>query len=201
MIEIQHDQEPIELTNFNNQNSNLLVEDFDSLNFQPIKNIVKRQLYTLQGELCVYCERHFSDLGKIQVEHIKPKSGPNQRPDLCFSYTNYAASCIQQENKSLLSCGQKKQDKVLPIEPTSFQCNDNYILNTDGEICPIPGSTRAERHKRQSTTEILGLNKALLVRERKLRIENLVTILKLNPNAAIKFIDSGQFRHILRRIV
>ncbi|WP_102341171.1 retron system putative HNH endonuclease [Vibrio cyclitrophicus] len=201
MIVLKHDSEPVELTNFLAANNNLKVADFDSLSFRPVKRIVRQKLYDLQGNLCVYCERSFTDINKIQVEHIKPKSGPHKHPHLCFSYTNYAASCIQQKNKNLLSCGQKKQDKVLPIEPTSLQCNDNYVLNTDGEILPVPGSTRVEHHKRQSTTEILGLNKAFLVRERKLRLDNLVTIIKLNPNAASRFINAGQFRHILRRMV
>ncbi|MFH4743980.1 retron system putative HNH endonuclease [Vibrio diabolicus] len=201
MIVLIHDSQPDELTDFLKANENLHVKDFDSLEFRPVKHIVRQKLYDLQGNLCVYCERSFSDINRIQVEHIKPKSGPNKRPDLCFSYENYAASCIQQESKSLQSCGQNKKDKLLPIEPTSQQCNDFYILNTDGEILPIPSSTRPERHIRKSTTDILGLNKAFLVRKRKVKIDNLTKLMKMNPLAAKKFMDSGEFRFILRRMV
>lgn len=201
MIVLTHDLEPEELTDFLSINNNLQVKDFDSLAFRPVKHVVRQKLYDLQGNLCVYCERSFTDIERIQVEHIKPKSGPNKRPDLCFSYENYAASCIQQESKSLQSCGQNKQDKLLPIEPTSQQCNDFYVLNTDGEILPIPTSTRSERHIRKSTTDILGLNKTFLVRKRKVKIDNLTKIMKLSPVAAKKFISSGEFRFILHRMV
>lgn len=199
MIPLLHDSEPVELKDFVNYTPGVKVEDFDSQQFLPIKQIVKERLVTLQHGRCVYCERRFGDTLLPQVEHIKPKSGLNAHPYLCFTYQNYAASCIQQV-KNKTTCGQQKKSGVLPVEPTDLNCNDYYILNTDGEIHPISTSTRRDKHSRRSSIDMLGLNKPFLSLLRKKRIHQLLEVMKLNPSLAPKFIESGDFCFILRRL-
>ncbi|MCG9790715.1 TIGR02646 family protein [Vibrio mediterranei] len=200
MIPIKHDIQPQELKDYLIQNPSPTVKDFDSVHFKPVKRIVKKQLYNLQGKKCVYCERHFADLKDIQVEHIKPKSGRTPYKSLCFTYTNYAASCIQNTQKSKRTCGQNKEDKLLSIEPTNLQCNDWFTLSTSGEIRPLATSTRQQQHAASTTIGILGLNKAHLVLLRKKRITSLISLIKMKPSLATKFIDSGDFSYILKKL-
>ena len=202
MIPLKHDLEPTELTIFKtSSNQSRDVKEFDSIEFQPIKDLIRKKLLDLQNNQCVYCERTFLELREVQVEHIKPKSGRSPYPQLCFTYTNYAGSCIQNIEKIRRTCGQNKGDKILPIEPTNLKCNDFFLLNTEGEIHPLPSLTRRERHPINSTLEILGLNKPHLVLQRKKRIINLIKIIKLDATMADKFIESGNFRFIMRHLV
>lgn len=99
------------LTAFNAANPAATVAEFSSQAFQPVKTAVKADLNKDQGGLCVYCEGNLApDAG--QVEHIKPKGGPNAYPLLCFKYSNDAHSCINTK-----TCGQKKKNGLLPVEP------------------------------------------------------------------------------------
>ena len=200
MIPLNHDQEPQELIDFNKYNQIINVANFDSLSFSPIKSLIRKQLYDLQDKQCVYCERTFKNLNEMQVEHIKPKSGKFAHPNLCFTYTNYAASCIQNTGKGTRTCGQNKADKILTIEPTSLNCNDSFVLNTEGEIHPLSNSTKKVRHSINCTPLILGLNKAHLVLLRKKKIKNLMGIIKLKPELARKFMASGDFRFIMLQL-
>ena len=103
MVELQHRAMPsVALTAFNVANPTASVADFDSLAFRPVKDVVKADLSQDQGGLCAYCESKLLPT-EGQVDHIKPKAGTNGHPNLCFSYTNYAHSCINHK-----SCGQKK---------------------------------------------------------------------------------------------
>ena len=94
MVELQHRPIPTPaLTAYIASHPGIAVPDFDNLIFQPVKTAVKADLNQDQDGLCVYCETHLkANVG--QVEHIKPKAGPNAHPHLCFSYTNYANSYI-----------------------------------------------------------------------------------------------------------
>lgn len=118
MIPLLHRESPVELEQYVQHKGQFLsINDFSAQDFQDIKKKVRESLHILQGELCVYCEKKYA-AEEMQVEHIKPKSGKNAQPDLCFTYTNYAASCIQ-NNRKTQTCGQKKKDNILFIEPTS----------------------------------------------------------------------------------
>lgn len=86
MVELQHRAQPtLALTQFLVANPTLTVSDFDSLAFRPVKDAVKADLHADQGGLCVYCEKKLA-ANEGQVEHIKPKAGPNGHPALCFTY-------------------------------------------------------------------------------------------------------------------
>lgn len=134
MIELRHTATVPALEDYLHQHPDAATDDFDSLEFHPVKQQVRATLSSEQGGLCVYCEQLLAaDTG--QVEHIKPKSGPSAHPELAFVYTNYAHSCIN--NKT---CGQKKKAGLLPIEPGPG-CNHDFILLTDGQIAAKSGLT------------------------------------------------------------
>lgn len=198
MIPLVHDEPPIELEEFLRDNPTPKVEDFDSMKFSNVKSKVRDKLGLLQDGRCVYCEKRVKD---FQIDHIKPKGGPNRHPDLCFTYKNYANSCIQNVEKARRTCGQNKGNNLLPIEPTSQSCNDFFALNTDGEIYPKTGLTRREKHPVKQTIDILGLNKAHLILERKRKIQNILMLLKTNAKAAKAFRDQGDFIHIMKRLL
>lgn len=191
MVELQHRAIPTPaLTQFVIANPNTTIKDFDGWAFRSVKGMVKADLNADQGGLCVYCECELAaDAG--QVEHIKPKAGPNAHPHLCFSYTNYAHSCINSK-----TCGQKKKNGLLPIEPGPG-CNAQWILSTAGTIEPITGLKRAQHHSVTQTRDMLGLQDPNLVDERQRWLKNALTVLKQAPNDIPQFLQQAPYRHIL----
>lgn len=191
MVELQHGAPPIELSDYCQLHPNPAVADFDRLGFRPVKTAIKLALHRDQGGLCVYCEQRLAaDAG--QVDHIKPKAGRQAHPHLCFSYTNYAHSCINQK-----TCGQKKKDGLLPIEPGPG-CNAEWTLSTDGTIEPIPGLSRARRHEVVTTRDMLGLNAdSNLVDERRRWFANAMDVLHQAPNDLPAFLRVAPFRDLL----
>lgn len=192
MIELQHRPIPTPvLTAYVLANPGIKIEDFDSKTFHPVKTAVKADLNQDQGGLCVYCESPLKG-SEGQVEHIKPKAGPNAHPHLCFTYTNYAHSCINPK-----TCGQKKKDGLLPIEP-SPGCNGEWTLSTDGSIEPANTLTRKRRHAVTQTRDMLGLNKdANLVDERRRWLASAIVILQNNPADLHAFLQAAPYRYIL----
>lgn len=192
MVELQHRAMPAPaLTRFVAAHLALSVADFDSRAFQPVKQAVKADLNQDQGGLCAYCEKPLPAT-EGQVDHIKPKAGPNAQPDLCFTYRNYAHSCINPK-----TCGQKKKNGLLPIEPGPG-CNAEWALSTDGTIEPLPELTRQRRHAVTQTRDMLGLNKdSNLVDERKRWLASAIAILQQAPADFPEFLQSAPYRHIL----
>lgn len=196
MVELQHRAiHTPALTAFNVAHPLAPVADFDSLAFKPVKDAVKADLNQDQGGLCAYCESTLRPT-KGQVDHIKPKAGPNAHPHLCFSYTNYAHSCIN--NKT---CGQKKKNGLLPIEPGPG-CNTRWSLSTDGTIEPIANLTKAQRHTVRQTRDMLGLNAdSNLVDERQRWLGNALTVLQQAPNDFHLFLQAAPYRHMLATVL
>lgn len=196
MVELQHLlPAPAALTQFCVLNPNATPSDFDGLAFRPVKSVVKAALHQEQAGLCVYCEQPLAATDG-QVEHIKPKGGPNAQPALCFAYTNHAHSCINPK-----TCGQKKKSGLLPIEP-GLGCNDEWTLSTDGTIEPIAGLTRARNHAVRKTRDMLGLNAdSNLVDERKKWFAQTLNVLQQAPTDIQAFLQHAPYRHILGTVL
>ena len=129
-----------------------------------------------------------------QVEHIKPKGGLNAHPHLCFTYSNYAHSCIKTKPET---CGQKKGNKLLPIEPGPG-CNAQFALSTDGTIEPIAGLTRKQKHLVVQTRDMLGLNAdSDLVDERRRWLAKAIEVLQQNPDDFQDFLQAVPYRYII----
>jgi uncharacterized protein (TIGR02646 family) len=192
MVELKHRAIPTPaLTAFVAAHPAAPVADFDSLAFRPVKDQVKADLHADQGGLCVYCERALApDEG--QVEHVKPKGGTNAHPHLCFSYRNYAHSCINPQ-----TCGQKKGNGLLPIEPGPG-CNAEWVLTTTGTIEPTAGLTRARAHQVRQTRDMLGLNRDTnLVDERERWLQQMLAVLRQAPDDIGAYLQQIPYRHIL----
>ena len=189
MVELQHRAVPTPaLTAFNTANPVATVADFNSRAFQPVKAALKADLNQEQGGLCVYCESTLA-AGAGQIDHIKPKSA---HPNLCFSYTNSAHSCINPK-----TCGQKKKNGLLPIEPGPG-CNAQFALSTDGTVEPISGLTRKQLHPVRQTYDMLGLNAdSNLVDERKRWLAHTIAVLQQAPNDIQEFLQAAPYRYIL----
>ncbi len=190
MVELQHRTTPSPaLTDFVASHPGLSATDFDSPAFTPVKQAVKADLNEDQGGLCVYCEKPLQPT-EGQVDHIKPKAGANAKPELCFTYRNYAHSCINPK-----TCGQKKKNGLLPIEPGPG-CNAEWALSTDGTIEPLPELTRQRRHAVIQTRDMLGLNKdSDLVDERRRWLASAIAILRQAPADFPDFLRSAPYRH------
>lgn len=196
MVELQHRPVPTPaLTAFNANHPFAPVEDFASLAFRSVKDAVKKDLNQDQGGLCAYCESTLL-ISDGQVDHIKPKAGINGQPHLCFTYTNYAHSCINPK-----TCGQKKKSGLLPIEPGPG-CNSRWSLSTDGTIEPTSNLNRRQVHSARQTRDMLGLNAdANLIDERKRWLSNTLTVLQLAPTDLPLFLQSAPYRHILATVL
>ena len=192
MVELQHRVIPTQaLSDFVADHPVLGAKDFDSPGFQRVKQAVKADLNADQGGLCAYCEKPLLAT-EGQIDHIRPKAGANARPDLCFVYSNYAHSCINPK-----TCGQKKKNGLLPIEPGPG-CNAEWSLSTDGTIEPLPELTRQRRHAVTQTRDMLGLNKdSNLVDERKRWLNSAIAVLRQVPADFPEFLQSAHYRHIL----
>jgi uncharacterized protein (TIGR02646 family) len=192
MVELQHRAVPTPaLTAFNAAHPAAAVADFSSPEFHPVKQAVKADLNADQAGLCVYCEKPLTPT-EGQVEHIKPKAGANAHPHLCFSYTNYAHSCINPK-----TCGQSKRERLLPIEPGPG-CNAQFALSTDGTIEPIAGLTKAQQHTVRQTCDMLGLNAdANLVDERQRWLAHAIAVLQQAPNDIQDFLHAAPYRYML----
>lgn len=61
MIPLSHNNTPTELENYVKlKGQSLTIQDFSAHDFQGVKKIVRDRLHTLQGELCVYCEKNIA---------------------------------------------------------------------------------------------------------------------------------------------
>lgn len=195
MVELQHGQPTPALYQYLLLNPEAQVDDFGSRAFEPVKWKVKADLHAQQKGLCIYCEQKLN-ANQGQVEHIKPKD-VNLFPALCFSFTNYAHSC-----KNNKTCGNKKGNKLLPIEPAPG-CNAQWTLSTTGSIEPIENLTKKQRHPIVSTIDILGLNKeTTLVADRQGYVQKVLEIMQNHsPEAARVFIQDKPYRYMLATLL
>lgn len=197
MVELQHRSGGIpELTQFLQQHPNADIRIWNDKGFHPVKQRVKAALNEDQQGLCVYCERLLAAT-EGQVEHIKPKAGANAYPEFCFTYTNYAHGCINPK-----TCGQKKKDGLLPIEPGPG-CNKQWTLSTtDGSLQPVEGLTRHMRHQVTQTRDMLGLNKdSSLVADRQRWLDSALQVMKSQPEHLDQFLQQSPFRHLLATVL
>jgi uncharacterized protein (TIGR02646 family) len=198
MVELEHRaDEPAELVAFRLAHPTASVTDFnDNPAFRPVKSVVKAALHGDQDGLCAYCERPLAaDAG--QIDHIRPKGGPNAHPHLCFAYRNYAHSCIDSR-----TCGQKKKNGLLPIEPGPG-CNADWTLSMEtGDVVPRDGLTNRRRHEVEQTRGMLGLNAAAsdLVKDRLGWLKNTAKVLQQAPDLLDEFLDTAPYRHLLRTV-
>lgn len=192
MVPLQHrSPEPAALTTFTASHPTAPVADFDRPAFNAVKSGIKAALNEDQGGLCAYCECKLAPT-EGHIDHIKPKGGPSARPDLCFSYTNYAHSC-----STARRCGDQKKARLLPIEPVPG-CNDRWSLSTvDGRIVWREDLQRLQRVPVNETIGMLGLNQNELADDRMTWIDRASQLLSQDAAALPTFIATAPYRHLL----
>jgi uncharacterized protein (TIGR02646 family) len=193
MVELKHGPVPPVLTAYITSHTQLTPANFEDASFAPVKRVVKVDLHRDQGGICVYCERELA-ANAGQVEHIKPKGGKYGYPNLAFTYSNYAHSCI--DNKT---CGQKKKAGLLPIEP-GYGCNKDFIVLTNGDLAPHFELTRKQKHNVKQTKDMLGLNSPQLTIDRSKWLKAILQLHKTHPQLVKSFLADKPFRHILQRV-
>jgi uncharacterized protein (TIGR02646 family) len=197
VIELQHRTTvPSSLIEFLESHPQAVPKDFSDSDKFPtaLKKDIKKCLNEDQGGLCVYCESRLAE-NKGHIDHIDSR---DKHPELAFVYANFAHSCDNEK-----TCGHKKKAGDLPIKPRPG-CNGQFMLSTDGEILPLPGFTRKQRHPVDTTLKMLGLTAKQsphLVAERKQWIDATLAILRQAPDQLASFLADKPFRYILRRIV
>lgn len=131
--------------------------DFRDLPQGQIKTNLKKALIREQYGLCGYCCSALIKK-KSHIEHIIPHSSGTQQLD----YNNLICSCngfgVDRE-----TCGHKKDNDIIPISPTDFDCEDHFKYNSNGRINP---STKADTDA-QKTIDILNLNSYELITARR----------------------------------
>lgn len=186
MLEITHDREPALLMEFKSQHRGIidsdtwkLYRDYESLH--SADKPLARSLHALQEGLCIYCERPICAIPAERkqneldrhVEHLRPRS---LYPQESITYTNLALSCTASGRRSMLTCGNKKADKELPILPTE---KHRHLFDLDiesGRMIPALDTTPAESAKVRNCIELLNLNQAELCHQRAQVFENLKAI-------------------------
>jgi uncharacterized protein (TIGR02646 family) len=152
-----------------NVDLNLSKEDLKKL-FQKIPSSIKKELkeYILNNEqnyLCIYCEEKINDIDNSHLEHIKPE---DKYEKLIFDYNNLVVSCngdgkCNFNNKgknSKTTCGHKKDNKELPLNPLEDENISDYfefkMIEKKLEIQIIP--SKLDENKAKDMIKILNLN-------------------------------------------
>jgi uncharacterized protein (TIGR02646 family) len=126
---------------------------------------LRRSLYDEQRGLCCYCEKLLTD-NDFHVEHFRPKAA-GMFPALQLSYGNLHACCGRVPSGSVDEhCGHKKSDDFDSrlISPLNPNCASHFRYDLAGNIFGTDADGTL-------TVNMLNLNSVLLVRSRKMLIE------------------------------
>ena len=145
-------------------------------------------LARLQHGLCGYCEIDLKESDR-QVEHVIPRSDPAQGSSEALNAGNMIACCLGGSAKNLfgpdaagdddryqppmkhnLSCGQKKGEDSIPVDPRTLPALPSVTTVTsegnimaDAQACALRGFDAGTVTR---TIEVLGLNVERLRRAR-----------------------------------
>ncbi len=127
-------------------------ENYDSI-FKPI---VRKCLLIMTENHCSYCDEHFWETKKLEVEHFKPKA---KFPELEKKYSNLYLSCN--------SCNKHKKQiypKIEPIRPDdrNYEFSKFFYFEPDtGNIKVLGNNEKAEQ-----ALNYLNLNRSSLKQAR-----------------------------------
>lgn len=143
-----------------------------------------------QHGLCGYCEIEIA-ARRRQVEHVVPRSHPQQGKSRALDETNLIACCFGGTTdvgdsahyrfppKDHTSCGQRKGNNLIPIDPRMLPALPSLTrVGPDGRIEADEGACQAKgwtANRVDKTIELLGLNveRLRLAREKRWRaLEN-----------------------------
>jgi len=153
------------------------------------KTEVKRQMLVEQGYLCAYTMQRISTPDDCHIEHVVPRSQPNQPPHMDIDYANLLA-CIPSNtpgHKPLIDnfpYGAPKKggthvDMNNFVSPLQEDVERRFQYAADGSVKHLGNDSAAE-----STIKILRLDHKELVDLRKAAIEERVLDVDLSAHEA-----------------
>lgn len=185
-------------------------EEFRSHRAGQSRKELADALVACQRGLCGYCERKIVESDR-QVEHVIPRSDPQNGALLALDVKNMIACCLGGEpsredperylepRRENLSCGQAKGDasdpdfldpRDFPEAPSLMRVDDSGRIEADSEACAEAGIPVGRVNK---TIETLGLN----VRRLRLARENIWS--GLNENWKEHFDDPEAMARAARK--
>ncbi|WP_312777483.1 retron system putative HNH endonuclease [Corynebacterium variabile] len=136
----------------------------------PCKPKVRQALEAMNMDrgsaaLCSYCESLLVENSGSHIEHLFPKS---EYPDRTYRWDNLYLSCQNTDH-----CGHYKDSTAAPdydpadlIRP-DIDSPDGYLhFHSSGEVTVRGGLSDAERHRAQTTIDVLNLNAPSLIASR-----------------------------------
>jgi uncharacterized protein (TIGR02646 family) len=139
---------------------------------------IKEALVRLFHGKCAYCESHITHIDYGHIEHYRPKSGPQGRPDLCFEWPNLLLAC------GICNGSEYKGDRFPEAAqggPIINPCEDDpsfhleFRFDTRLGLASVYGTTQRGR----TTESLLGLNRPALRKYRSLQIKKLAVLKQL----------------------
>jgi len=141
------------------------------------KQAVKRQMLAEQGHLCAYTMQTIPTEDYCHIEHVVPRSQPDQPPQLHSDYNNLLACFpgdrLPQRNGKYRYGAQFKGGKHIDennfVSPLREDVERRFQYVVDGSVTTQAGDIAAE-----SSAQILGLNHPQLIELRKAAIDERV---------------------------
>ena len=139
---------------------------------------IKEALVSLFHGKCAYCESHITHVDYGHIEHYRPKSGPQGRPELCFEWTNLLLAC------GICNGSEFKSDRFPEAAqggPIVNPCEDDpsahfeFRFDSNLGLASVYGITERGR----TTEELLGLNRLELRRYRSQQVKKLAVLKRL----------------------
>ncbi len=169
-------QEPEALRQWKRENAQISENlKYDHANWP--KQAVKRQMLAEQGHLCAYTMQSVLTEDYCHIEHIIPRSQPNQPSQLDSDYNNLLACFpgdrLPQRNGKYPYGAQFKGGEHIDennfVSPLREDVEHRFLYRADGSVTTQAGDLAAE-----SSIRILGLNHLQLVELRKAAVDERV---------------------------
>lgn len=147
------------------------------------KEEIWRELNTMQGERCAYCEGTLSK--EKHIEHFRQRS---RCPQLTFTWDNLFGSCNRSD-----SCGKHKDEcQYLAVDLIKADIEDPerfLVFEVTGTVQTRANLSAVDRRKAEETIRILNLNAAAL---RQIRRVLLMQYTKTADTFAALAIEHGE---------
>ncbi len=142
---------------------------------------IKAALVSLFHGKCAYCESHITHVDYGHIEHYRPKSGPQGRPNLSFEWTNLLLAC------GICNGGEYKSDRFPEaahggpiVNPCEDDPSGHFEFRFDAKLGLASVYGISERGR--TTEKLLGLNRLELRRYRSQQIKKLAVLKRLSQS-------------------
>ena len=136
---------------------------------------IKQTLVEMFNGKCAYCESKITHIDYGHIEHYRPKSGSNGRPDLTFEWTNLLLAC------GVCNGGEYKSDHFPEADddgPIVNPCEDDPSQHFTFHFDPVAklASVYGVTSRGVRTEQLLGINRPELRSYRSVRIRYLMAL-------------------------